>query len=70
MSSLTYRIVEKLMTLSGVKKQMAREGQAFSDMLAGMGKKRPVKAPYSKLRKTYQVSEHPAGAFSYFKISV
>jgi acetyl esterase/lipase len=58
------------MALSGVKKQMAREGRAFSDMLAKIEKRQTVKAPYSKLHKAYHFSEHPTGAFSCFKISV
>ncbi len=68
MPSLTYRITERLIALSGARRMMAKEGEAFSKMIMKMGRKQSVRVPRS-INKKCDLSEGKIGKHRYFVIS-
>lgn len=68
MSSLKYRITERLIALSGARRMLAKDGEAFSRMVIKMGRKQAVKLPRSIDRKC-TLSEGKTGEHRYFVLS-
>ncbi len=70
MSSIKYRIVERLIALLGFKskRMLGKEGGAFSQMIMKMGEKQSVKVP-SSIGKRCDIAEKKIGKHRYFIIS-
>lgn len=68
MSSIKYRIVERLIPLTGLKRMFGKEGEAFSNMVMKLGQKQSVKVPRS-INKKCDITEKKIGKHRYFIIS-
>ena len=51
MSSIKYRITERLIPLTGLKRMFGKDGEAFSKMVMENGQKQSVKMPRSINKK-------------------